>query len=167
MKQKIITIIIIGIFLIGFIIGLGISSSIQNNKYEKEIEIEKLNYLEDYVRNKTTFNEKFAYLIQGDKMFYYTIDRICMTEKEYVTLYWLDCLKMYNESIIFVDNHGFNKSDIKIIWECEKYDKDYPYKINDSWFISIPDMNLNLLPEEAFGHSYSWNENKRCWILEE
>lgn len=165
-KIKIISIVLV--FLLVISIGINIhQASISNKQTEKIDELTSFSeYLNDYRLNKTWFDTYIAYYGDDDMRHYYMFDRIWMTEKEYVDLFWLDCLKMYNDSTIYVEGHGFNKSNITIEWEYMLRGAT-PYKINDTWFIPIPEFRFRDLPREAYEHTWCWDGTKRAWIIVE
>lgn len=137
-------------------------------------------YLLNYVNNETWFGSNMAYYGDENLRHYYTFDRIWMSEDEYVKYIWLDILKWYNDSEIFVDNYGFNKSQLNIVnVTVERYNKEkieHYWKENGTWFIAETVVDVitecgNLIPGGTYfatshGKWYPFTNESYIFILQ-
>jgi len=138
---------IIGLVIILLLsVGINVYQALPKQMITIEEEHDWLGYYKDYAHNKTYFGSQMAYYGDEDMRHYYTFDRIWMTEDEYVKLIWLDSLKWYNDSEIWVDGYGFNKSDLNITYlTVERYNLEpieHYWKDNNTWYIAEDVINI-------------------------
>lgn len=153
------------------IIGFNINQTSTSIELKNQVDelIPSYEYFKDYAYNKTSFDDRMSWYGNDDMRYYYTFDRIWMTEEEYIKIIWLNMSKWYNDSEIWIDGFGFNKSGINISYVTfERYDmKPYSsyWKENGTWYIVDDVINYITKPIELedggsiYGGTFIVSEN--------